>query len=156
VSKKGIVIILSILIIILGAFLISCCNKDKVVRVSLEDEILCSTFSVTTAVSDSALASVSVPPNSCITKIRATFRTDDPDPDWAHLLITSIEQGVGQRIFETDFAKKPDEVVGVYETDFVHPLCVGPEGGSVSMGTAFAVPADLTISVVYCPQSTEE
>lgn len=156
-SIKRAVIVLCILFFILAAVLIGC-SKDKVVKVSLQDEILCNTRSVTTTADDANLISVSVPANSSITKIRATFRVDGvaPDPDWAHLLITSNEQGVGERIFETDFAIDPDVSVGVYETDFIHPLFLGSEGGSVSMGTAFAIPADLSIAVVYCPQETEE
>lgn len=154
---KRVVIILSILFFILAVALIGC-GRDKVVKVSLQDEILCNTSSVTTTADDANLISVSLPANSSITKIRATFRVDGvaPDPDWAHLLITSNEQGIGERIFETDFAIDPGVTVGVYETDFIHPLFLGPEGGSVFMGTAFAIPADLSIAVVYCPGETEE
>lgn len=153
---KQAIIILCILFFVLIAVLIGR-RKNKVVKVSLQDEILCKTSSVTTTADDANLISVSLPANSCITKIRATFRVDGvaPDPDWAHLLITTNEQGVGERIFETDFAIDPGVSVGVYETDFIHPLCLGAEGGSVSMGTAFAVPADLSIAVVYCPLDTE-
>lgn len=153
---KRAVVFLIILIIILVAVLTGTRKKNKVVNVRLEDEILCNTFSVTTTAED--FINVTLPPNSCITKIRATFRVDGvaPDPNWVHLVVFSTEGGVGQRIFETDFDRAPDRVIGAYETDFIHPLCLGPEGGFVSAATELALPADLTISVVYCPGEEAE
>lgn len=149
------IIIISIPIVILAAILIGL-SLNRVVRVRLQDEILCTTNSVTATNLSSTLISVNIPANSRITKIRATFLPPNDDVDWAHILVTSIEGGVGQRIFETDFPRDPNLAVGVFETDFIHPLDVGPEGGDVFIATENAIPADLTIAVVYCPGDMDE
>jgi hypothetical protein len=154
--KKITAVLFIIFIIISLAAMMGGCRKRKVVKVDLQNDIFCLTDSMTVTAPNSSLTSVTIPPNSAITKIRASVRSTNANLDFGAILVTKIVGGVGERIFETEFPKDPNVSVGIYETDFLHPLYVGPEGGNIFVATGLAIPADMQLSVVYCPNSTEE
>lgn len=90
-------------------------------------------------------ATVIVPAGSCITKIYASYQTQNAS-DSAGLVTISNEGGT---YFCQRFESKPSSKFGIFETTFVQPLCVGDEDATVTV-TGPDNTQSVTLTVVYC------
>ncbi|NLG36658.1 MAG: hypothetical protein GX549_01490 [Clostridiales bacterium] len=148
-----IVCILVCILVIVTGIVIVCCDRQA----DSQDRAFCPADSVTSELPDSVLTSVNLPPNACITKIRASVTTSEAAPgfDFVSVTVFSIVEGVGQRIYVTDYPKDPDISVAAFETDFIYPLRIGPEGGFIFLTNKGSFRAYQELTVVYCPDCVE-
>jgi|GEM_PF-763646 len=99
---------------------------------------------------DDGVATVTVPANSCITKIYASFVQEMGEAKFA--LIEGISE---ETIFFCHRFVEDSNFGGEFDTTLVQPLCVGDEDVTFTV-TAFAPNGDIqdnalvTLTVVYC------
>lgn len=149
--KRIVFFIVSLVIVGLS---FTACNKK-------EEKVLCGAESVVGSDSDSQIATVDVPANAGITKIYVsmTQKAGAGDSiDGGTIVITNIAQTTTSFLYS--FSKDPNQRTGNYETTFIQPLCVGPDGASVSInalqGTFGQIADRIQVTVVYCPDYCED
>lgn len=103
--------------------------------------------------SGQASTSVQIPPNACITKILASIQQTAAASRFAAITITP-NVDLAQNIFCHRFLEDSQQGAE-FDTTFVQPLCVGP-AGATALVTAANSSANVTLTVIYCPNCCEE
>lgn len=99
-------------------------------------------------------ATVTVPGNSCITKIYASFIKNPGGGSDPKYLFVSFDSG--ESSFCHFIGEGPQPNSGSLDTTLVQPLCVGPENVMVTaqaqaQGGVNTTAANVALTVVYCP-----
>lgn len=149
--------ILCICIISILVLFISGCSEDKVVKVTFKEKVLCAAELVENHVSFSASSViVDIPPNAAITDIYAFIFEGADDIRRGEIAISSDNFITYDFLYYFD--KDPAATTASYETSFIHPICVGPDGVQVQLtaiGVGGPVNAGLVLNVAYCPDYCE-
>lgn len=127
------------------------------IAVDLKEKILCPAKSMASNNNSLSQLTLNIPPNVAITKIYASVRQSAGNPiDNANLFM----QDSSGTIFFIAISKDPNASVGYYETTFIQPLCIGPDGAILIIdsltGSSFVNAQALRLTVVYCSDYCDE
>lgn len=119
------------------------CSKNK----NVNQPCLCKSESICSAIAQAGKAAVTIPPNSCITKIYTAGEADFMDS-------IQITVDNGSFIFCQRFCTPKDSdgkvKEGQFETTLVQPLRTGENGAAVIADFADAFEDAGFLTVVYC------
>ena len=144
-----------VLAIVAGLIIGSVCGFGKDITVVCEGEGLCVAQSIQDSVQALSGVRIEIPPFSAITKIVFTIVQQDTIPINAGL-IEVFDPLTDFMFFETYLPYNPQEQFVTHQLDFVHPFCVGENGGSIFLAPLGSdleqtVARELILNVQFCP-----
>jgi hypothetical protein len=145
-----------VLAIVAGLIIGSVCGFGcKDTTIVCEGGGLCVAQSIHDSVQALSGVRIEIPPFSAITKIVFTIVQQDNIPVNAGL-IEVFDPLTNFMFFETYLPYDPQEQFVTHQLDFVHPFCVGENGGSVFLaplgsGLEQIVARELILNVQFCP-----
>lgn len=127
--------------------------------VELNPKVLCPAQSVADADALANSLTVDIPPGAAITKIYASMKQSS-DALINNAFISINDNVTNDELFTIAINKDPNDVVGLFETTLVQPLCIGVNGARITilplnLNTS-VVAESLDITVIYCPDYCTE